>query len=63
MPPERVLTESDGPFAQLDGASVMPWQTELAMAQLSELWSIPQESVQQMLLKNLQNLLPSLKNE
>jgi TatD DNase family protein len=60
MPPERVLTESDGPFAQLDGTSVLPWQAELAITELSVLWSLPREIVDQMLLANLHNLLTDL---
>ncbi len=60
MPPERVLTESDGPFAQLDGAAVLPWQVDLAINELSILWSLPRETVDEMLLANLRKLLTDL---
>ena len=57
MPRERVLTESDGPFARLDGASALPWQAHLALDGLSRLWSLPPETVDQMLLENLRKLV------
>lgn len=57
MPPDRVLTESDGPFARIDGAAVLPWQVDLAIDQLSQVWSLPRETVDQMLLANLRKLL------
>jgi TatD DNase family protein len=56
MPPDRVLTESDGPFAQLDGAAVLPWQAHLAVDELSRLWSLSRETVDEMLLANLRRL-------
>lgn len=40
MPRDRVVTESDGPFARVAGALVMPWQTGGVSSQLSEVWGI-----------------------
>jgi TatD DNase family protein len=57
MPRERVLTESDGPFAQLNGEPVMPWHVENALGELSEIWSLPPEEVDQNIHRNLQSLL------
>jgi TatD DNase family protein len=57
MPRERILTESDGPFAQVDGAAVLPWQVEIALKALSEMWSSPLDEVQGTLDRNLQRLL------
>ena len=31
MPRERILTESDGPFAQIDGRAVLPWEMRSAV--------------------------------
>ncbi len=53
---DHVLTESDGPFAQLDGQSLMPWSVKLAIEELSRLWSLPCENVMQLLLANLTRL-------
>jgi TatD DNase family protein len=57
MPREHVLTESDGPFAQLKGEPVMPWHVEDALDKLSQIWSLPPEEVEQNIYRNLQNLL------
>jgi TatD DNase family protein len=56
MPREGVLTESDGPFAQIDGRAALPWDTALAVAVLSELWSESVHDVQRRLIGNLRRL-------
>lgn len=38
MPRDRVLTETDGPFAQFGGESAKPWDVGSATAKLAELW-------------------------
>jgi TatD DNase family protein len=38
MPRDRVLTETDGPFAQVDGAAALPWDCQLAVDGLADLW-------------------------
>jgi TatD DNase family protein len=57
MPRERVLTESDGPFAQVDGVPVVPWQVEIALKSLGEIWSVPVDNVKSTLNANLRKLL------
>lgn len=57
MPRERVLTESDGPFAQLHGNPVMPWQVENALQALSQIWSLPSAEVENNIRRNLKNQL------
>jgi TatD DNase family protein len=45
LPRDRVVPESDGPFAQVDGKPVMPWSSELTAKLLAEAWDIsPQEA-------------------
>lgn len=41
MPRDRTVSESDGPFAKLNGETVMPWQAESVGAQLADLWKMP----------------------
>jgi len=53
MPRDRVLTESDGPFAQIDGVSAMPWDVHLAVQVLSEIWAQSREKVGRILCDNL----------
>jgi TatD DNase family protein len=57
IPPDRILTETDGPFVFFDGRQTMPWDVEAAISKLAELWDIQFEAAQQRLQNNLQNLL------
>lgn len=57
MPQERVLTETDGPFAQLNGAPLMPWDVHQATESLAELWGLPTADVDRMLYANLRTLV------
>lgn len=56
MPRERVVTESDGPFAQVDGKSIMPWSVEGAIRDLGLLWNLSEESAGQVIRDNFRNL-------
>ena len=56
MPRERILTESDGPFAQISGRPLWPWDAGDAVNQLAELWDRSPEDVEKTLLQNLKNL-------
>jgi TatD DNase family protein len=56
MPRERVVTESDGPFAQVDGKNVMPWSVEGAICHLGGLWNLSEESAEQLIRDNFRKL-------
>lgn len=56
MPKERVLLESDGPFARLDGRPALPWDTEGSIDTLATVWEEAAQSVRQRLLVNLRTL-------
>jgi TatD DNase family protein len=56
MPRDRVLTETDGPFAQIEGKSAKPWDSQLAVKELAKLWSMPELAVTQLLFDNLRSL-------
>lgn len=57
MPKDRVLTESDGPFAQLGGRAILPWEIEGAEIILGEIWGEPPEAAAHRVSENLGNLL------
>jgi TatD DNase family protein len=57
MPSERVLTESDGPFAQIDGKPVMPWEVGETLHTLAELWSLSPGEAQDAIYSNLRTLI------
>lgn len=60
MPNERVLTESDGPFAQIDGRAILPWQANQAIITLADLWSCSVDEVESLMVRNLQALVGSI---
>lgn len=53
MPRERVLTESDGPFAQLTGRTLMPWDVPATYPVLARLWDTNVSNVALQLRGNL----------
>jgi TatD DNase family protein len=57
MPRDRVLTESDGPFAEVEGSPVMPWQVEIATHALGAIWSLSSEKTDELLRDNLRKLI------
>ena len=59
IPKERVLTESDGPFAQLNGRAIYPWEVMDAVNELSKLWGIDQKAVEKKISNNLERLTSS----
>jgi TatD DNase family protein len=56
MPRDRVLTESDGPFATVQGRSAVPWDVSAAVTDIAKIWSIPQRDAANELLANLRRL-------
>ena len=59
MPPDRVLTESDGPFVMFGDRTIQPWDVEDAVKQLAELWSQHVHDVEERLAVNLRTLIGS----
>ena len=56
MPRDRVLTEIDGPFAQIDARSVWSWEAGNVIDDLGKIWKLNPPEVEQQLLKNLKTL-------
>jgi TatD DNase family protein len=61
IPKERLLTETDGPFAQSDGAPLKPWDVEKAIQSIADLWSMTQEEAERTIDANLRRLLTTHK--
>lgn len=59
MPPDRVLTESDGPFAQIDGRHLFPWDAATAETTLAGIWKLSAEDVRHQMIANLRQLTSS----
>ncbi|WP_394805671.1 Qat anti-phage system TatD family nuclease QatD [Ralstonia mannitolilytica] len=57
MPAERVLPETDGPFATVNNAPLMPWEALNIAPVLSEAWGTHVGNTVQKLEQNLERLL------
>lgn len=56
MPADRILPETDGPFATRRGVPLMPWEAIEVESELAALWNKPVEAVRHDLLANLNRL-------
>lgn len=56
MPMDRLLLESDGPFAQIGGRSAWPWDAAQAITPLAELYGQPEVELCEQLRNNLRTL-------
>lgn len=57
MPQDRVLTETDAPFARIEGRKTVPWDVVLVMQHLAKLWRQDQRSVEITIEHTYQKLL------
>ncbi|MCU7875157.1 MAG: TatD family hydrolase [Candidatus Thiodiazotropha sp. (ex Lucinoma borealis)] len=57
IPKDRVLIETDGPFAKLKGLPLMPWEADQASHSLSKIWGNSLIEVNEILICNLKALL------
>lgn len=60
LPKDKVVPESDGPFAQFDGRTVMPWDFEITVHLLSEAWEMPELDIRIQLINNTNVLLRNM---
>lgn len=56
LPRNRVLTESDGPFAQVNDRAAWPWEADLAVSLLADVWHLPIDEVRHQLRDNLRRI-------
>ncbi len=56
MPQDRVLTETDGPFAQSNGTPLLPWDVSLAVDALASLWKMSALDTELAIKNNLRSL-------
>jgi TatD DNase family protein len=57
MPCDRVLTETDGPFAMIGGRAIQPWDVGDAVARLAEIWQLSAQNAEERLASNLRQLV------
>ena len=56
IPANRILTETDGPFGNINKHPLLPWETEIAEEQLSKIWRCPLQEVRNQLSLNFKTL-------
>lgn len=56
MPRDRVLTETDGPFAEFEGKAAFPWNVGSAVTALARIWKLDAAATESHLLANLDRL-------
>lgn len=57
MPMDRVLPETDGPFAKVRGTPLMPWQAMDVSSVLADLWQMGADEAREQLRANLRSLV------
>lgn len=57
IPRERLLTESDGPFTQVEGRSVLPWELNRVVDAIAELWLEDASAIEARIADNLRRLV------
>ncbi len=57
LPRDRVLTETDGPFALEGSRPLQPKDSWQAVSMLAEIWELPVEEIQETLRNNLRSLV------
>lgn len=59
IPHDRILTESDGPFAKIDKSSLRPLDVIKSVERLAVIWQVPTETAREKILSNFRQLLIS----
>ena len=57
MPKDRVLTETDGPFARYSGKPLFPWDVELSIRQMSHIWKLTEYETKEIVFHNFKRIL------
>lgn len=57
LPRNKVLTETDGPFAKFRGNSLMPWDVDIVFDQLSKIWNIESLEAKELIQGNFRRLI------
>ena len=63
IPPDRILTETDGPFIHFGREPAKPWHVVDVVAQLAVLWQISLQQANERVAKNFKRLLKAVPME
>lgn len=59
VPPERVLTESDGPFAVVEGRPTRPTDMRGLVQNLAAVWAVDEGKAEELISRTFRELIPS----
>ncbi|QTB25653.1 Qat anti-phage system TatD family nuclease QatD [Lysinibacillus sphaericus] len=62
IPKDRILTETDGPFAKVNGNTILPVHVKEVINYLSTCWEISFEETQKQIYSNFINILEPIKS-
>ena len=57
MPIEKILVETDGPFGNFKTQALLPWNANIAIAILADIWGMNISEAENILRKNLISLV------
>lgn len=57
MPIDRVITETDGPFAMASGVALLPWDADIAERELAGIWQVEPDIAASQVRSNFRTLL------
>ena len=57
VPPERVLTETDGPFVTVGNSPATPGEVSMVIAELANLWAVEDQEARRIVYENFASLL------
>lgn len=57
VPKDRVLTETDGPFAKLSGKPLHPWDVQLSIRKIAQIWKCNADEAEEIIINNFRKLL------
>jgi TatD DNase family protein len=61
IPRDRILTESDGPFIEIEGRQIVPKDIQIAEHVLAEMWGTDSSVVRKTVMRNFQRLMEPLR--
>jgi TatD DNase family protein len=57
MPRDRVLTETDAPLARVDGRPTFPWDIDIVLKHLTNMWKQERGELERTIRQNFQRLV------
>ncbi|MGK5042171.1 Qat anti-phage system TatD family nuclease QatD [Janthinobacterium sp. GB1R12] len=60
IPRDRIVAESDGPFAKTDGKTVMPWEASNISSAMAGIWGMQTSTASDILINNGRELLSKI---